>query len=146
MVRIERAAIVPYSNRQMYDLVADVKTYPEFIAWCNSVDVETLDKNTVKVRLGILYKTVDLSFTTVNTNTPAQAIEMKLADGPFSSLSGHWYFNPLGEQGCKIVFRLDYEFGKSLKNILVKRVFNEVSTSLLDAFRTRAQQKYRNPA
>ena len=143
MSRIAREAIVPYSCRQMYDLVVDVKNYPEFISWCNSVDTEFVDQNSVKVRLGILYKkTVDLSFTTINTNTPDRSIKMKLAAGPFSHLSGHWSFDPLGARGCKIVFQLDYEFNKSLKNLLVRRIFNEVSTSLLDAFRTRAQQKY----
>ena len=140
---IAREAIVPYSCRQMYDLVTDVASYPEFISWCNQVDTEAVDHNSVKVRLGILYKkTVDLSFTTINTNTPNQSVEMKLAGGPFSQLQGYWYFNPLGAQGCKIVFQLEYEFNKSLKNLLVKRVFNEVSSSLLDAFRTRAKQKY----
>ena len=143
MSRIAREAIVPYSCRRMYDLVVDVLSYPEFISWCNSVDAEVLDESCVKVRLGILYKkTLDLSFTTINTNTPDRSIEMKLADGPFSRLRGHWYFNPLGEDGCKIIFQLDYEFNKSLKNLLARRIFNEVSTSLLDAFRTRAQQKY----
>ena len=146
MNRIAREAIVPYSCHQMYGLVADVESYPEFISWCNSVDAETLEQNSVKVRLGILYKkTVDLSFTTINTNTPDHSIQMNLAAGPFSSLSGYWSFNPLGERGCKIVFQLNYEFNKSLKNILVRRIFNEVSTSLLDAFRTRAQQKYGIP-
>ena len=143
MSRVAREAIVPYSCRQMYDLVADVDSYPKFISWCNHVDSEVLDANSVKVCLGIIYKkAVDLSFTTINTNTPAQSIEMKLADGPFSSLSGQWYFKPLGEEGCKIVFQLDYEFNKSLKNMLAKRIFNEVSASLLDAFLTRARQKY----
>ena len=143
MSHIAREAIVPYTCRQMYDLVTDVANYPEFISWCNSVDSEVLDVNSVKVRLGIHYKkAVNLSFTTINTNTPDRSIEMKLANGPFSRLSGHWYFKPLGETGCKIVFQLDYEFNKSLKNLLVKRIFNEVSASLLDAFRTRAQQKY----
>ena len=147
MSRIAREAIVPYTCRQMYDLVTDVTSYPEFISWCNRVDTETVDRDSIKVRLGILYKkTVDLSFTTINTNTPDRSVEMKLADGPFSRLRGHWYFNPLGERGCKIVFQLDYEFNKSLKNLLVKRVFNEVSTSLLDAFRLRARQKYGTPA
>ena len=143
MNRVAREAIVPYSCNQMYDLVTDVASYPEFISWCNRVDTEIVSENSVKVRLGIFYKQmVDLSFTTINTNTPNQSVEMKLAAGPFKQLSGHWYFNPLGERGCKVIFQLDYEFNKSLKNLLARRVFNEVSTSLLDAFRTRAQQKY----
>ena len=143
MNHIARQAIVPYTCRQMYDLVTDVMSYPEFISWCSCVDCEILAQNLVKVRLGILYKkTVDLSFTTINTNTPDQSIEMRLADGPFSRLRGRWHFNSLGEYGCKVVFQLDYEFSKYLKNLLVKRVFNEISTSLLDSFRTRAQQKY----
>lgn len=146
MNRIAREAIVPYSCNQMYGLVADVESYPDFISWCNNVDTEVLDKSSVKVRLGILYKrTVDLSFTTINKNIPDHTIEMKLADGPFSDLSGYWSFNPLGSRGCKIVFQLDYEFNKSFKNILVKRIFNEISTSLLDAFQSRAQQKYGTP-
>ena len=144
---IAREAIVPYSCRRMYDLVADVSAYPEFIAWCNRVDTEVLGANSVKVRLGILYKqTVDLSFTTINTNTPGQAIDMRLVDGPFSHLNGHWYFKPLGESGCKVIFQLDYEFNKLLKNVLVKKIFNKVSTSLIDAFQARAQQKYKTSA
>lgn len=143
MSRVAREAIVPYSCRQMYDLVADVAAYPQFISWCNSVAIEVLDENSVKVRLGILYKQkADLSFTTINTNTPEQSIDMELAEGPFSRLSGHWYFKPLGASGCKIVFQLDYEFNQSLKNMLVKQIFAKLSASLFDAFQTRARQKY----
>ena len=143
MSRISRKAIVPYSCRQMYDLVADVSDYPEFISWCDKVDTEVLSENSVKVRLSILYKrTINLSFTTINTNTPEQSIDMKLADGPFSSLSGHWYFEPLGESGCKVIFQLDYEFNKSLKYILFKQIFDKVSVSLFDAFQARARQRY----
>jgi len=146
MTHIARQAIVPYSCRQMYDLVTNVDAYPEFISWCRDVDSEVLDQHSVKVRLGIVYKSmVDLSFTTINTNTPGRSVAMELAAGPFSRLSGHWRFKPLGAKGCKVTFQLDYEFNRSLKNILAKRIFNEVSASLFDAFRIRAQQQYGPP-
>jgi len=147
MTHIARQAIVPYSCRQMYDLVTDVAAYPEFISWCSEVDSQILGPHSVKVRLGILYKrTVDLSFTTINTNTPDRNVEMRLAAGPFSRLRGHWRFKPLGIKGCKVTFQLDYEFNRSLKNILAKRIFNEVSASLFDAFRIRAQKQYGPPS
>lgn len=143
MSRVIREAIVPYSCRQMYDLVTDVSAYPKFLSWCSSVDVEHLDDQCVKVRLGVRYqKAIDLSFTTVNTNQPYTAVSMELADGPFKHMNGKWHFTPLGDAGSKVVFQLDYEFKKSLQKIVMNRIFSELSNSLLDAFYARAKEIY----
>lgn len=143
MSQVTREAIVPYTCRQMYDLVTDVSAYPKFLSWCNSVDVEHLDEKRVKVRLGVRYhKAVDLSFTTVNTNQPYETVSMELADGPFKHMNGKWSFTPLGNSGSKVIFQLDYEFNKSLQKILMNRIFSELSDSLLDAFQARAKEVY----
>jgi ribosome-associated toxin RatA of RatAB toxin-antitoxin module len=70
-------------------------------------------------------------------------IEMNLVDGPFRQLDGSWRFKALGENACKIEFRLHYEFSGRLLEMLVGPVFHYIANSFVDAFVKRAKQVYR---
>ena len=69
---------------------------------------------------------------------------MDLLNGPFKSLSGTWRFTPLGDLGCKIEFRLEYEFASSMLSALIGPVFNRIATTLVDAFIQEADRRYDN--
>ncbi len=142
MSRVAREAIVPYTCAQMYELVTDVDAYHRFVPWCRATSAETLADGRVRARLEMRHAGVDLSFTTVNRNTPAHSVEMEGAEGPFRRLRGRWDFTPLGEDGCKVALAVDFEFAAALHKILVHRFFGRIVASLMDAFLARAAALY----
>ena len=142
MSRVAREAIVPYTCAQMYELVTDIGAYRWFVPWCRSASAETLADGRVRARLEMRHAGVDLSFTTVNRNTPAHGVEMEGVEGPFRRLRGRWHFTPLGENGCKVALAMEFEFAAALHKILVHRFFSRIVASLMDAFLTRAAALY----
>ena len=101
-----------HSAQQMYDIVADIETYPEFLQWCHQATVLQQDNDIVVAKVDIKFKGIDQSFTTKNINKEGISIEMGLHDDAdtFEYLSGGWYFTPIeveGKQACKVAFDLD---------------------------------------
>ena len=142
MSRVAREAVVPYTCAQMYELVTDVDAYRRFVPWCHAASSEMLADGRVRARLEMRHVGVDLSFTTVNRNTPVQSVDMEGAEGPFRRLRGRWDFTPLGEDGCKVALVMDFEFAAALHKLLVNRFFSRIVESLMDAFLTRAAALY----
>ncbi len=142
MSRVSREAIVPYTCGQMYALVTDIGAYDRFLPWCRATTVEPLADGRVRARLEVHHGGMDLSFATVNRNTPAQSVEMELAEGPFRQLQGGWRFTPLGDDGCKIEFTIGFEFAAPFYKIFLNRFFNRITASLTDAFLERAKVVY----
>jgi ribosome-associated toxin RatA of RatAB toxin-antitoxin module len=140
MALIEKSVLVEYPAEKMYALVADVERYPEFLPWCGGTRVRERDEGGVHARVTIDFRGIRQHFTTHNTAHAPTIIEMKLVEGPFRDLDGSWRFKPLGEDACKIEFRLHYEFSSKLLERLVGPVFHYIANSLVEAFVKRAQQ------
>jgi len=134
--------LIAYSADQMFELVDAVQRYPEFLPWCAAASVIPVDERKVNASVTINYHGVKQSFTTQNTRTPAQQIEMRLVEGPFRSLDGCWRFAALNASACKIEFSLHYEFSSKLLEKLVGPVFGYIANSLIEAFLRRAEQVY----
>ena len=92
MSTVNRSALVPYSAAQMYALVNDIETYPEFVPWCSKSAVKIISNTEKEATLFFARNPIKTSFTTKNTLTPNQLIDMQLVDGPFSRLQGVWRF------------------------------------------------------
>lgn len=141
--QIKRSALMPYTAEQMYEVVNNVDSYPEFLPWCAGTEVvdETDDsvKATIKMKMGKL----NHSFTTLNRLVPGQSILLQLVDGPFKKLQGHWIFTEIGEGKSKIELELDFEFSSRLVSMLIGPVFTQIANSLVDAFCKRAHQLYK---
>lgn len=142
MALTEKSVLVEYPAAQMFKLVADVPSYPEFLPWCGDASILRREGNVVHAAIQIDFRGIRQRFSTENRLTPDELIEMKLVDGPFRILDGSWRFKPLGEQACKIEFRLHYEFSSKLLEKLVGPVFNYVANTFVDAFAKRAEQLY----
>ena len=138
MHSIERSVLVPYSAAQMFDLVADVEKYPEFMPWCGGSAVSERDENGMKASVTIAMAGLRQTFTTRNTHTYPSLIELELIDGPFSALHGRWEFVALSDEACKVVFTLRYAFSSRTLEQLVGPVFNRVANSFIDSFSKRA--------
>lgn len=144
MPTIERSALVPYSDAQMYALVNDVDRYPEFVPGCHTATVLESTDDMKVARLDISKAGISKSFTTRNTLEPHDRIGMELVDGPFQYLRGGWSFHALDQNACKIVLKLEFEFANRLLGMAFGKIFNELQSRMVDAFVQRAQQVYGN--
>lgn len=144
MPTIERSALVPYSDAQMYALVNDVDRYPEFVPGCRTATVLESTDGMKVARLDISKAGISKSFTTRNSLEPHERIGMELVDGPFQYLRGGWSFHALDQNACKIVLKLEFEFANRLLGMAFGKIFNELQSRMVDAFVQRAQQVYGN--
>ena len=138
MITVSRSALVTHSAQEMYALVADVGSYPQFLPWCDRAEVHESSDHHMHASIHIGFKGVNQSFSTENTHTPGESIKMRLTDGPFKSLVGEWRFKPLAADACKVELELVYEFANPLLARLVGPVFNHIANTMVDAFIRRA--------
>ena len=145
-MKVSRSALLPYSAKNMYDVVADIRSYPGFLNWCENTEIisETDLKNTQEViaKLMISYNKMDFNFTTKNLNTAYQSIQLSLLDGPFSMLHGVWQFHALDAQACKVSLDMEFTFNSAITHKLFSRVFEKIIVAQLDAFTKRAEVVY----
>jgi ribosome-associated toxin RatA of RatAB toxin-antitoxin module len=142
MPQISRSALVMFSAQQMYDLVNDVSKYPEFLPNCSGAKIHNHTAHCMSASVEISKAGMRKWFSTENTLTDGQAIEMKLLDGPFKTLAGGWRFTALDEKACKVSLELDFEFTNKLVELAFGKVFNEVANNMVKAFTQRAKQVY----
>ncbi len=140
MKRIHRSAIVPYSCRQMFDIVNDVERYPDFLPWCSDANIVSESDSEMLARLEMSATGMRYNFTTRNQLDAPAAIRMSLVDGMFSSLSGGWQFLALGEDGSKVSLELRFSLPGSLMRMSAGRVFTSAADKMVDAFCRRAEQ------
>jgi len=135
---IHRSALVPYSAEEMFNLVNDVESYPDFLPWCRDARVQMVDEQTVEAALEFARSGLHRRFTTRNHLENGRLIRMELVNGPFRELSGSWQFQALGLGGSKVILDLRFEFASRLLEAVFAPVFAEVMNSLVDAFVERA--------
>ncbi|UMX66529.1 type II toxin-antitoxin system RatA family toxin [Klebsiella pneumoniae] len=141
-LRLGRIALVPFSAEQMYQLVNDVKSYPDFLPGCTGSHVLELGPTQMTAAVDVSKVGISKTFTTRNTLTSNQSILMSLVDGPFTKLIGGWKFIPLSPEACKIEFHLDFEFTNKLIEMAFGRIFKELAANMVQAFTSRAKEVY----
>jgi ribosome-associated toxin RatA of RatAB toxin-antitoxin module len=149
MRRIHRSAIVPYPAVDMFELVADIESYSEFLPWCtrgrveqDTVDSESGGVRTVVARLDLAQGGVTGHFTTRNRLELPRRITMSLVEGSFRELEGVWEIETLGDQGCKLELTLQFVFSNPVTEMLFGAVFEKSCNQLVDAFVERATNVY----
>lgn len=142
MNTLKRSAIVPYSQRQMFELVNSIEDYPRFLPWCGKSRVISRSDEEIVAELEIAWKGMHKSFSTRNYLTPYHAMEMKLESGPLKHMNGKWDFVALNEHGCKVMLDLEFEFAGGFIDRLFQPVFQSIANSLVDAFCQRAAELY----
>jgi ribosome-associated toxin RatA of RatAB toxin-antitoxin module len=126
----------------MFVLVDDVDSYPQFLPWCRAARVLARGDDEVRAMVEIAHGALHKSFTTLNRLQQGKMIEMRLVEGPFRHLEGYWRFDSLSERACKITLDLEFEFSSRLIAMALGPVFNQVTSTLVDAFCRRAEQVY----
>lgn len=142
MYEIKRSALVQYSAEQMYNLVNDVAQYDKFLPWCGGSRIQSQRDNKMIASVDIAFHGLKKTFTTENTQTPHNELQMHLVEGPFSHLTGVWHFKDLGAQGSRISLELQFDFDNFLLRKVVAPVFSKIADSMVDSFCQRAQQVY----
>jgi ribosome-associated toxin RatA of RatAB toxin-antitoxin module len=90
----------------------------------------------------INYHGLKSHFSTENTKEEPTLMDIRLTDGPFTHMDGHWRFTPLGDTACKVEFRLHYEFSSQLLEKALGPVFHHIANTFVDSFVKRAQTVY----
>jgi len=142
MHTVQRSVLVPYNNAQMFDLVADVQAYPEFMPWCGGAKVLQQDEQGMQASITISIAGIRQTFTTRNEHDYPNTITFHLVDGPFSALTGIWRFQELAPDACKVLYTMEYAFSNRALEMVVGPVFNRIATSFIDSFTQRAQVCY----
>jgi ribosome-associated toxin RatA of RatAB toxin-antitoxin module len=144
MREVNRSAILPYPDEAMFDLVADVDAYAEFLPWCTESAVQSRDaeKNQVVAMLAVSQAGLAGTFSTCNTLDRPRCIDMSLVEGPFSELEGQWLFEALGTDGCKLTLIMRFAFSNPMKDMVLGAFFERTCNELVDAFVGRAQSVY----
>lgn len=143
MYKVERSALVGHSAQQMFELVNDVDRYEEFLPWCGGSRVLERDESSYVASVDIAFKGIRKSFTTRNSATPGERIDVDLVDGPFRKLTGHWAFKDLGDEGSRIGLELEFDFAGGLIGRVLGPVFKIIADSMVDSFTREADKVYR---
>jgi coenzyme Q-binding protein COQ10 len=140
--------IVNFTAKQMYELVADIDNYREFLPWCNDskiIEVTNInnEKKTLIADLEIGYK--DLVYTyrsNVLLNNQELTIKVDFVHGPFKNLDNSWIFKKIDDQSCEIEFFIDFELNVGVLNLLISKFFDKAFKKMVNSFENRANQIY----
>lgn len=132
----------PYAPEQVFNLVADVERYPEFLPWCIACRVAARESPTVfTADLVVGFKMVREKFTSRVIANPTEVITVEYINGPFEYLTNEWKFSKAPE-GTKVDFYLTFEFRSKILQKLIGVLFEEAVHRMVAAFETRAEKLY----
>jgi coenzyme Q-binding protein COQ10 len=135
---------VRHSASDMFDLVADIERYPEFVPLCRSTRVSRRAKvgegvETLRSEMTVAYKMISETFVTrVTLDKPRLQIQVQYLEGPFRQLENRWTFRPLGDNACEVEFFISYEFRSRTLGFLMGSMFDTAFRKFADAFERRA--------
>lgn len=148
MPRHSETRPLPYTAQQMYDLVADVASYPEFLPWCAAARINSRedhgDHEVMTADLVISFKVFRERFGSRVELWPSEKrIVTEYLDGPFRYMKSNWHFTDT-EEGCEVAFDVDFEFKNAILQGIIGVVFNEAMHRIVRAFEARARKLYGN--
>jgi coenzyme Q-binding protein COQ10 len=135
---------LPYSAEQMFDLVADVARYGEFLPWVIATRVRSNSETEMVADMVVGFKAIRESFTSRVKKDRPREIDVHYVDGPLSDLDNVWTFRALDEHSCEIDFLVDFTFKNRLFERIAGQYFDKAFRKMVEAFETRAAQLYGN--
>ena len=138
---------MPYSAQQMYDLVADVGSYPKFLPWCAAARIRSRTpqgaSEVMEADLVISFKVFRERFgSRVVLHPDEHKIDTEYLDGPFRYMKSNWAFADREDGGCHVAFFVDFEFKNAVLQGIIGVVFNEAMQRIVRAFERRAAELY----
>jgi len=144
MPRHVESRFLPYTPDQMFDLVADIERYPEFLPWCVGMRVRERRDNVILADLMVGFKMIREKFTSRVTLQRPSRIDVVYIDGPFKHMENHWLFKP-HDGGSMVEFFIDFEFRSRMLRLVMEPLFHEAVRRMVGAFEARAAKLYRQP-
>lgn len=134
--------VLPYSPQQLFDLVAGIESYPEFLPWCVGARIRKREGNVLLADMIIGFKMFRERFTSRVVLDPPGRIDVSYTEGPFRHLTNHWLFLPHGDGETLIDFYVDFEFRSRVLKAAIGVLFNEAVRRMIGAFESRAAALY----
>jgi coenzyme Q-binding protein COQ10 len=136
---------LPYRPDQVYDIVAAVDRYPEFLPWCRAARVTRRDGDVFEADVVATFKVFRERFTSRVRLIPKTGIDVEYIDGPFRYLKNSWRFLTAPDGGCIVDFHVEFEFRSKVLQTLIGLLFDEAIRRMVAAFEARARQLYGAP-
>jgi len=124
----------------MFDVIEAAEHYPAFLPWCAGTTILERDASVVRAIIAIDWRGVRFSLTTRNPKRRPEWMAIHLEDGPFRRFEGEWRLRPLSTAGCRIDFRLGYDFDSAVMRRIARPVLDRIADALVDAFVARADR------
>jgi coenzyme Q-binding protein COQ10 len=144
MPGIRETRRLPYSVEQMFDLVADVARYPEFLPWVVATRVRSDDGQEMLADMLVGFKALREKFTSKVLKERPDRLEVIYVDGPMRDLDNVWHFRALPEGGCELDFCVDFSFKNKMFEMLAGSYFDRAFHKMVAAFEARADELYGN--
>jgi coenzyme Q-binding protein COQ10 len=142
MPRHEETRHLPYTPEQMFDLVADVGAYPEFLPWINAIRIRSDSPTEMVADMIVGFKGLHETFTSRVHKKRPNEVHVDYLDGPLKHLTNHWKFKDDGAGGVLVDFCVDFAFKHRMFELLAGQVFDIALRKMIGAFETRAAALY----
>ncbi|MBL8664957.1 MAG: type II toxin-antitoxin system RatA family toxin [Candidatus Odyssella sp.] len=136
--------LFPYAPAQVFDVVADVQRYPEFLPWCVGARVTSRDRDVFDAEVLVGFRFVRERYSSRVKLARPDAIDVTYTSGPFRHLVNNWRFKAVPE-GCQVDFFIEFEFRSPMLQRLIGALFHEAVRKMVAAFESRARQLYGAP-
>ncbi len=142
MPSIRETRRLPYTAEQMFDLVADVDTYPEFLPWVVATRVRRDSDTEMTADMLVGFKALREKFTSKVVKDRPNTINVHYIDGPLRDLDNNWTFRDVGEGACEIDFCVDFAFKNLMFEALAGQYIDRAFRKMVNAFEARAGELY----
>ena len=142
MPSIRETRTLPWSAEQMFDLVADVKRYGEFLPWVIATRVRSDGETEMIADMVVGFNALREKFTSKVKKLRPEMIDVDYVDGPMKELDNKWFFRPNPDGGCTIDFTVDFTFRNSVFEALAGRYLDSAFRKMVSAFEQRAAVLY----
>ena len=133
---------LPYTPEQMFDLVADVARYPEFLPWVSAIRVRSDSETAMVADMIVGFKGLRETFTSQVEKQRPEHLRVDYLDGPLKHLNNDWKFRNDGQGGCFVDFCVDFAFKNRVFEMLAGQVFDRALRKMIGAFEERAAKLY----
>ncbi len=134
--------ILQHSAAQMYDLVSDIRLYPNFLPWVSAIRIRSEAETEVLADMIVGFKSLRETFASRVIKTPKSSIAVEYLDGPMKHLNNVWLFEDLPDGGSVVDFTVDFSFRNPIFEALAGQFFDSALRKMTGAFITRADQLY----
>ena len=142
MPGIREVHALPYSPEQMFDLVADVARYPEFLPWVVATRIKSNTDTEMVADMLVGFKAIREKFTSKVMKDRPRQIDVHYLDGPLRDLDNNWTFKEMSDGGCEVHFCVDFTFRNAMFEAMAGQYFDRAFRRMVDAFEQRADQLY----